>query len=191
MTTREETPGDTVPTEQTKREAAIAGLLPVVYAELRALAQQRIAAEAPGHTLQATALVHEAFLRLAQKPNQNLDCPAYFFAAAAEAMRIVLIDHARSRGCVKRGGGLKQVPLGVADLAGDVDPEQILSMDGAIKRFEKEHPEVAEIVRLRFFAGLSVEKTAEVLGISRRTVDREWSFARAWLYRNLEQSGEL
>lgn len=168
-------------------DAAASELLPLVYDQLRAVAQQRMASENPGHTLQATALVHEAFLRLAgprELPWQN---QAHFYAAAAEAMRRILVDHARSKKRVKRGGNAAKVILNVVDLATAENPEEILALDEALRRLEQEEPDTAQVVSLRFFAGLSVDETAKALDLSPRTVDRRWKFARAWLFRELNE----
>ena len=165
---------------------AAAELFPLVYAELRNLARQRMASERPGHTLQATALVHEAYLKLLGGDKAAWASRKQFFFAAAEAMRQILIDYARARGGLKRGGGKKRLPLNVVDLAADDEQiPQILALDEAISRLEKVSPDVAAVVRLRFYAGLSVEETAEALGISPRTVKREWTYARATLSREL------
>ena len=172
-------------------------LLTLLYDELRALAQARMAKENVGHTLQATALVHEAYLRLAGSGSTGdrevrFANRAHFFHAAAEAMRRILIEHARKRGAAKRGGGgdgegtAKRVPLNVLDLAQTPDSDQILAFDEAIERLAIEMPQAASVVRLRFYAGVSVDETAEALGVSPRTVDREWTYARAWLFRFLE-----
>lgn len=166
------------------REAA-GELLPLVYDQLRALAQQRMMQERPGHSLQATALVHEAFLKLLGPREIPWAGQAHFYVAAAEAMRRILIDHARSRNREKRGGKGGRVPLNVLDLAHAGNSEEILALDDALCRLEQREPEVGEVVRLRFFAGLSVDQTAESLGVSPRTVDRRWRFARAWLFREL------
>jgi RNA polymerase sigma factor (TIGR02999 family) len=168
--------------------ANLAALLPEVYEQLRALARARMSQENPGNTLQATALVNEVFVRLDHQGMKKFANKAHFFAIAAEAMRRILIEHARSKGRIKRGGGAQRVPLGLLDLAIDQDPDQILSLDEAMQRLEQESPDVAAIVRLRFYAGLSVEETAEALGVSARTVNREWTYARAWLYRALGES---
>ncbi|HUK64067.1 MAG TPA: sigma-70 family RNA polymerase sigma factor, partial [Dongiaceae bacterium] len=164
---------------------AASELLPLVYEQLRAIAQQRMAGERRDHTLQATALVHEAYARLVGDEDVPWQGRGHFFAAAAEAMRRVLIEHARSRGRVKRGGEdgrpAKRVPLGVVDLAAAEDSDQIVMLDEAFRRLEGEDPEAAQVVRLRLYAGLSVEETAGALGVSPSTVDREWAFARAWL----------
>jgi RNA polymerase sigma factor (TIGR02999 family) len=161
-------------------------VLALVYAELRALARRRMAHERPDHTLQATDLVHEAYVRLAggEEGARAFANRRDFFRAAAEAMRRILIDHARRRGAAKRGAG-RRVALDVADLAARQDPEEILALDEAIQRLEAWDQRVGEMVRLRFFAGLSVEETAEAMGTSPRTVKRDWGFARAWLYREL------
>ncbi len=165
-------------------------LLPQVYAQLRELARHRIRQENPAHTLQATALVHEAYLRVAgdgRDGTTRFANRAHFFSAAAEAMRRILIDHARAKGTSKRGGRRAvELSSNVLDLAVVPDAAQILALDDAISRLEQESPSAAAVVRLRFYAGLSVDETAETLDLSPRTVNREWTFARAWLYRLLE-----
>lgn len=166
-------------------QAAASELLPLVYDQLRALAQQRMIQERPGHTLQATALVHEAFLKLVGPREVPWAGEAHFYAAAAEAMRRILVDHARTRQRGKRGGKGKRVLLNVLDLAETENSDEILALDEAFCRLEQQEPELGEVVRLRFFAGLSVDQTAQSLGISPRTVDRRWKFARAWLFREL------
>jgi RNA polymerase sigma factor (TIGR02999 family) len=158
--------------------------LPLVYEMLRAIAQQRMSTENPGHTLQATALVHEAFLRIGQDRQIPFRDRAHFFATAAEAMRRILIDHARAKGAAKRRPPGTEL-LSVVDLAEHRDPDQILALDRALKRLEEMEPEVAAVVRLRFFAGLSGDETAEALAISPRQVDRLWAYARAWLSREV------
>ena len=173
--------------------AARGPLLEQVYAQLRAIAHERMSHERPGHTLQASALVHEAYLRLmpadgaAGQPVAEWQNRGHFYRAAAEAMRRVLIDHARRRSTNLRGGHLKRLPLSVCDLAADDDPKGILALDDAIVRLQEVDESAAEIVRLRFFAGLSVEQTAAALGISERTVKREWTYARAKLFRLLNE----
>ncbi len=169
--------------------AAADDLLPLVYDQLRALAQQRMMLERPGHTLQATALVHEAFLKLVGPREIPWAGQAHFYAAAAEAMRRILVDHARGRNRDKRGGAARRVLLNVLDLANTENSEEILALDEALSRLEQQEPDVGEVVRLRFFAGLSVDQTAESLGVSPRTVDRRWKFARAWLFRDLHADG--
>jgi RNA polymerase sigma factor (TIGR02999 family) len=162
-------------------------LLPLVYDELRRLAAKRLAGEGPGHTLQPTALVHEAYLKLVgADPQQPWNGRVHFFAAAAEAMRRILIDHARRKHRARRGGGKKRVELGDMDdiemvsERGQVD--ELLAVDEALTRLAVADPRRAELVRLRYFAGLTLEQAAELLGISRATADRHWAFARAWLY---------
>lgn len=165
-------------------------LLPLVYQQLRGVAQVRMSAENPGHTLQATALVHEVFLRLVGNRKLPWQNQAHFYAAAAEAMRRVLLDHAKAKGRKKRGGGGKKMPLNVADLASEQDSDQILALDEAVCRLEEQNPEAALVVRLRFYAGLSVDQTAEAMDMAPRTVDRRWKFARAWLYQALGQASD-
>ncbi len=184
---------DTEPTDITRLLDAASGgdpraaqeLLPLVYDQLRKAAQQQMAAERPDHTLQATALVHEAYIRLVGSHQTTWESRAHFYVAAAEAMRRILIEHARKRTRIKRGGGHKRVPLSAVYLAEDARPEEIVSVDAAIRRLEKRDSRMAKIVRLRFFAGLSVEETAQILGLSDRSVRREWALARAWLHRQL------
>jgi len=172
--------------------AAAEELLPIVYAELRRLASQQLAREGAGHTLQATALVHEVYLRLIAPEldrTKGWAGKAAFFAAAAKAMRRILIDHARARACVKRGGDgrvpAKKVTLDAATLAQSENPDDLMAVDHAISRLEIQDADLARLVRLRFFVGLSTRETAEALGISERTVRREWTLAKAWLRREL------
>ncbi len=162
-------------------------LFGAVYAQLRAIAQQRLKMEASGHTLQATALVNEAYLRIMhgrQMPFQNR---AHFVAIAAEAMRRILIDHARTKKAVKRGGGVRREPISVLDLAVEHDLDEVLALDDAITRLEMAEPEAADVLRLRFFAGLSGDETAQALGVSPRHVDSLWAYSRAWLAREMEK----
>ncbi len=162
-------------------------LLPLVYEQLRAIAHQRMEHERPGHTLQATALVHEAYLRLVGDRRVAWAGRAHFFTAAAEAIRRILLDHAKQRSRAKRGGRNRQVALSIVDLAVERDPAEILALDEAICRLEGQDERLSQVVRLRFYAGLSVEDTAKALGLSERTVKRHWSFARAWLYAQLAE----
>jgi RNA polymerase sigma factor (TIGR02999 family) len=167
-----------------------AELLALVYQQLRAIAQQRMSDERAGHTLQATALVHEAYLRLLGDRPVAWANRAHFFYAAAEAMRRILIEHARGRGRVKRGGGAEPVrvdSVNVVDLAGNTNPDTIVSLDAALCRLEREDAELAAIVRLRFYAGLNVEDSAAALGMSPATIKRRWAFARAWLFERLRE----
>ena len=169
------------------REQAAEQLLPLVYDQLRKIAQQRMTQERAGHTLQATALVHEAYLRLIGDEDPGWANRAHFFKAASDAMRRILIDHARKCGRVKRGGGRKHVAISVVDLADSQDLEVIMALDEAIERLELQDPEMAEVVRLRFYVGLSIDETAQCLDVSRTTVKRDWSVARAWLHRELRE----
>jgi RNA polymerase sigma factor (TIGR02999 family) len=165
---------------------AAAEVLPLVYDELRTLAAARLGGEAPGHTLDATALVHEAYLRLVG--DQHFDGRGHFFAAAAEAMRRVLVDRARDNGRLKRGGGYRQVDL--ADIPGraDRDPHLLLSLDDALARLAAEDPATADVAKLHLFAGLSVDEVATALGVSRATAYRNWTYARAWLQDALSEN---
>jgi RNA polymerase sigma factor (TIGR02999 family) len=162
-------------------------LLPLVYDELRKLAAQRMARESPAQTLQATALVHEAYLRLVNVDEaQRWNGRGHFFAAAAEAMRRILIEAARHKGRLKRGGAAKRVDLDADDLATQAPPEALLVIDDAITALEADDPRAAQLVKLRYFAGLSVEQAAELLGMSRSTAYEHWAYARAWLLCQLE-----
>jgi RNA polymerase sigma factor (TIGR02999 family) len=164
-------------------------LLTLVYAQLRKIAQQRMSEERAGHTLQATALVHEAYARLVGNAELAWDSRGHFFTAAAEAMRRILIEHARARAREKRGGPDRRLLTldirEVADLAQEEKTEQVIALDEAFCRLESQRPRVARVVHLRFYAGLSVDETARTLGVSARTVDLDWAFARAWLYKEL------
>lgn len=173
-----------------ERDEALNQLFPAVYAELRAAAQAQLRYERSDHTLQATALVHEAYLRLLGGAYPAWNDRQHFFRAAAEAMRRILVEHARRRARVKRGGNPIRVSLTDVDSVIQHDPAEILALDSAIRRLEEQDPTAADIVRLRFFTGLSVEETAGILDLSERTVKREWAFARAWLYDALGGSGK-
>ena len=168
---------------------AAANLLPLVYEQLRAIARQRMREERQDHTLQATALVHEAYARLVGNDEIAWDGRGHFFVAAAEAMRRILIEHARSTARPKRGGAKRRrLTLAIDDLADLTRPEkteEILALEDALCRLQEQQPRVVQVVQLRFYAGLSVTETARVVGISPRTVDFDWAFARAWLYREL------
>ncbi len=158
-------------------------LYDAVYDHLRAIARRRMAGERPGHTLQTTALVHETYLKLEGEglaPDRS-----HFFVAAARAMRQILIDHARRRGCAKRGGGFRRMPLDVLDLAREADLAEIVAVDEAISRLGEVDARAAEVVRLRFFAGASPSEVAGSLDCSLRTVERDWTYARAWLQKTL------
>jgi RNA polymerase sigma factor (TIGR02999 family) len=159
-----------------------AELLELVYEELRGIADHRMRGERAGHTLQATALVHEAFVRLADHRNADWRDRGHFFAAASEAMRRILVDHARRAAAEKRGGDRERVTLGAVESEVEVDPEEAVALAEALVRLEQHDPRAAEVTRLRFFAGLSVEDTASALGLTVRTVHREWTYARARLF---------
>jgi RNA polymerase sigma factor (TIGR02999 family) len=162
-------------------------LLPLVYDELRRLAAAKLAHEAPGHTLQATALVHEAYLRLVGTGERIAawDHRGHFFAAAAEAMRRILVEAARRKQRLKHGGGRDEVSLDNVIAPADVLDDDLLAVDEALERFTREDPQKAELVKLRYFAGLSEAEAAEVLAISRATAARWWAYSRAWLYERL------
>ncbi|TAH34322.1 MAG: sigma-70 family RNA polymerase sigma factor [Planctomycetota bacterium] len=165
-------------------QAGAAGdeLLPLVYEELRLIARRRMLEERAGHTLQATALVHEAWFRVAGSSEVEWRNRRHFYAAAAEAMRRILIDHARRAKSQKRGGGARKISLGAADAPALLDADQVLGLSVAFERLAEEDPEAAEVTRLRFYAGLSAAETAAALEISERTVHRKWTYARARLF---------
>lgn len=163
-------------------------LIPLVYDELRRLAAYRLAQERPGQTLQATALVHEVYLRLSKSDREIWDNKRHFFGAAAEAMRRVLIENARRKGRQKRGGDLRRVELDTAELVLDSPSTDLLALNEALEGLEAVDREAAELVKLRFFTGLTQVQCAEVLGVSPRTADNLWAFARAWLHRALEET---
>ena len=163
-------------------------LLPLVYDELRRLASRRLGREAPGQSLQATALVHEAYLRLVGgDPGRRWDGRAHFFAAAAEAMRRILVDRARDRRRLKRGGGRGRVDLDQGSVPLDAPGDDLIDLDEALTDLGREDPLCARLVALRFFAGLTQAEAAESLGLARRTADRHWAYARAWLYERLRR----
>jgi len=164
---------------------AMARLMPLVYRELRRLAAHYMQQEREGHTLQPTALVHEAYLRLVVQTERNWQNRAHFFAVAAQAMRTVLIDHARSNLAQKRGGAEVQLELDGAIQLSSGDPESLLILDAVLRRLEEIDPRASRVVELRWFVGLSVEEAAHVLGISEKSVRRDWSFAKAWLQAEL------
>jgi RNA polymerase sigma factor (TIGR02999 family) len=168
-------------------------LLPLVYDELRNLAAARLAQEKPGQTLQATALVHEAYLRLVGAENQQQwDSRGHFFAAAAEAMRRILVEQARKKARLKRGGDLQRVAHHDSEIvmaSPDSTETDILALDEALTRLAEQHPEKARLVQLRYFAGLTVDQAAAALGISPATADRQWAYARVWLLREMSAEG--
>ncbi len=162
-------------------------LLPLVYEELRRLAGLKMSQEPPGQTLQATALVHEAYIRLVGTENQNWSSRGHFFAAAAEAMRRILIDNARRKQRRKHGGGHQRVELDDADVAIEGSSTDIIALDEALAKLAEEDPIKADLVKLRYFAGLTIEQAAKILEISRATADRYWSYARAWLFHEINK----
>ncbi|HEY3395514.1 MAG TPA: ECF-type sigma factor [Lacipirellulaceae bacterium] len=163
-------------------------LLPLVYDELRTLAAQRLTREKPGQTLTATALVHEAYLRLVGPANaQGWASRGHFFAAAAEAMRRILINRARDKNRQKRGGSFRRIDLDQIESALETDDEELLALDEALEELAAEDNVAAELVKLRFFAGLSLRESAEAMGLSQRTAERQWAYARAWLYARLRR----
>jgi RNA polymerase sigma factor (TIGR02999 family) len=163
-------------------------LLPLVYEELRKLAAQKLAQEKPGQTLQATALVHEAYLRLVDvKKAQHWDNRGHFFAAAAEAMRRILVESVRRKRSKKHGGDRERVPLDQIEITLPSPDDDLLALDAALNRLAAERPAVAELVKLRFFAGLTMDEAARTLGISSATAYRYWSYAQAWLFRDVSE----
>lgn len=166
---------------------AVAQLSALLYEELRAMAAREMADERPAHTLQPTALAHEAYLRLLGSSGATFENRAHFFAAAATALRRVLVDHARRRARAKRGGERAQVSLEELELAGPVPPEELLALDGALARLAELDPLKARLVELRFFTGMTFEELARVLELSESTVQRHWRLARAWLRGALEE----
>jgi RNA polymerase sigma-70 factor, ECF subfamily len=169
-------------------QQAASKLIPLVYDELRRLAGRYMRRERTGHTLQATALVHEAYLKLVQYPSVDWQNRAHFFGIAAQVMRHILVDHARGRGREKRGAGQQLVSLAEALVFSPEKSVELLKLDESLERLTKLDPRQGRIVELRFFGGLTVEETAHVLGISPKTVKREWSVAKAWLHGDLRQS---
>lgn len=167
-------------------EEAAADLLPIVYNELRRLAAARLASENPGQTLQATALVHETYLRLVRAdPDRRWDSRRHFFGAAAEAMRRILVEAARRKRAEKRGGGLARHDATQLPIAAPEPPEDLIALDEALTRFAAIEPAKAELVKLRYFAGLTIEEAAAALGISPATAKRHWNYSRAWLFGQL------
>jgi RNA polymerase sigma factor (TIGR02999 family) len=174
---------------------AAAQLLPLVYEELRKLAAQKLAQETPGQTLQATALVHEAYLRLVADEQRGSppgwESRGHFFAAAAEAMRRILVDRAREKKCLKRGGGWRRVNLDRLAAVDNTCEEDLLALDEVLERLAQENQPCAELVKLRFFAGLTQKEAAAALGLPRRTANRYWAYARAWLYEALSSESDV
>ncbi len=175
--------------EQGDQKAAVQ-LLPLVYEELRKLAAQKMAQEKPGQTLQATALVHEAYVRLiGSGPQQSWDNRRHFFAAAAEAMRRILVDNARRKSRPKHGGDRERMELEQVQPAGSGSPDELLGIDEALERLAAHDETAAQVVKLCYFAGARVEQAAELLGISRATAYRHWTYAKAWLHAEIKRDG--
>src|SRR2546426_4448057 len=166
-------------------------LLPLVYEELRRLAAHKMANEAAGHTLQPTALVHEAWLRLVGNQEQQWNGRAHFFGAAAEAMRRILIENTRRKGAQRHGGGKARLDVHEIEIAAPAKDEELLALRDALEKFAVRDKQKAELVKLRYFVGLTTEETAQVLGISVPTADRWWNFSRAWLYEEIERQQRL
>jgi RNA polymerase sigma factor (TIGR02999 family) len=160
-------------------------LLPAVYQELRRLAAQKLSQESPGQTLQATALVHEAYIRLVGADDQNWRSRGHFFSAAAEAMRRILIENARRKQRRKHGGDRQRIDLDDADITIEGPSTDLIALDEALAKLADEDRVVADLVKMRYFAGLTLAQAAEILGVSRRTADRYWAYARAWLYQEI------
>ena len=171
-------------------DGALERLAPLVYAELRRIARRQMGGEREGHTLQATALVNEAYLRLAAGEGLAPQDRAHFYAVCAQVMRHVLVDHARAHARDKRGGGAPHVPLDEAANAAVVGSNEMVALDEALRGLEEVDPQKARVVALRYFAGQSIEETAEVLGVSPTTVRREWRRAKAWLYRAIAEGSD-
>jgi RNA polymerase sigma factor (TIGR02999 family) len=174
--------------------AAVAGdahaaqeLLPLVYEQLRHLAAARMMQQPAGHTLQATALVHEAWLRLARSNETSWENRAHFFSAAAEAMRRILVENARRKARLKRWGGLQRLDLEGLELADTTPDDKILMIDESLRQLQAEDPSTARVVMLKFFAGMTNQEVAKALGVSERTIERDWAFARSWLYRAIQK----
>lgn len=163
-------------------------LFAVVYTELRKMARNRMARESPGHTLQPTALVHEAYIRLMADEGSRFQNRAHFFSAAAEAMRRILIEHARRRNRNKRQGNMQRIDLDETLVIQEPKADELLELDEALSRLEQHDKEMSDVLKLRFFVGLTVQETAEVLNAAPRTVDRQWAAARAWLYREMRKN---
>lgn len=168
-------------------QSAFDRLMPLIDEELRRLAHRYMSREREGHTLQTTALVNEAFVRLVNRKNVNWQNRAHFFGIAAQLMRTILVDHARSHACVKRGGGAFKLELDDALVVSQEKASEVIALDDALKELARLDPQQSRIVELRFFGGLTVEETAEVLHLSPATIKREWSTAKAWLFHELSK----
>lgn len=171
---------------QCEAAAATDDLVPLIYNQLRELAREMLAQEPAGQTLQATALVHEAYVRLVDAPvAQKWNSRKHFFGAVAEAMRRILIENARRKEALKRGGDWDRIEVSLSDLPADASAANVLEIDEALTRLAAQDPQAAELVKLRYFAGMSIPEAANLMGIAPRTADRTWSFARAWLHREI------
>lgn len=170
--------------------SALDDLVPLIYDQLKAIAQNQLARESPGHSLNATALVHEAYLKIERLDRIEWQNRAHFFAIAAQAIRRVLVNHAIARNARKRGGGRVRVDLDTAPLFEDADIDSVLGLNQALERLEQLEPRQVRVVECRFFGAMNNEEIAEALGISRATVKRDWTVARAWLQRELSDVGE-
>src|SRR5438874_4548704 len=168
-------------------KAALDKLMPLIHEELRRLAHHYISHERPGHTLQTTALVNEAYLRLVNRKGVHWQNRAHFFAIAATLMRSLLVDHARSHAYAKRGGDARKITIDEAMIVSQERAAEVVALDDVLKQLANFDPQQSRIVELRFFGGLTIDETAEVLGLSPATIKREWSTARAWLYRELNK----
>ena len=169
-------------------KAALDKLMPLIYGELRQLARHYMKSERSGHTLQTTALVNEAYLRLINRKQVQWQNRAHFFAIAAQLMRSILVDHARSHAYAKRGGGARKIALDDAMAVSQQRATEVVALDDALKRLAEIDPQQSRIVEMKFFGGLTIEETAEVLGLSPATIKREWRTAKAWLYHELSQN---
>ena len=163
-------------------------LLPLVYEELRRIAAYKMANEASGHTLQATALVHEAWLRLAGSSQQNWQNRSHFFGAAAEAMRRILVEHARKKQSLKRGAGAERMELNESILVLSAPPDELLAVNDALDKLASEDPAAAELVKLRYFVGMNMEESAAAMGLPKRTAESLWTYARTWLHREVRRT---
>jgi RNA polymerase sigma factor (TIGR02999 family) len=185
----ESSPRRTVP--ETQGPKAAEDLLPLVYSELRRLAAAKMASQPPGHTLQATALVHEAYLRLKGSGREGWANRAHFFAASAEAMRQILVESARRKRALRHGGGQERLDIADLPIAIELEDDKILQVDEALELLRREDATKAEVVKLRYFVGLNHGEIAEVLGLSEKTVQRYWAYAKVWLYQHIQpKSGE-
>jgi len=164
-------------------------LIPLVYEELRLLAAQKLAKEPPGQTLQATALVHDVYIRLVEEKDQDWNSRGHFFRAAAEAMRRILVENARSKKRLKRGGDWQRIEINEANIGTELASDDLLTLNEALEKLSLQEPSVVDLVKLRYFAGLTIDQVAEIQGISRRSVIDHWAYARSWLTREMTNEG--